>query len=132
METLQSLLKAYLNNSLNTDDFADQFIDYWNQIRVEQNKAIDESGIRKELDDLWQQYKAGELDEVTYGMQWTEALSKLEDVRIQPQSIVFSIGNEIYNLLTLHQESEHLDTQEIPTDETIRDNARSLLDTFDT
>jgi len=132
METLQSLLKAYLDNSLNTDDFAEQFIDYWNQIRIEQNKAIDESGIRTELDSLWQQYKAGDLDEVTYGMQWTEALSKLEGVRIQPQSIVFSIGNEIYNQLTLHQESEHLDTQEIPTGETIRETARSLLDTFDT
>jgi len=131
MDTLRSLLQAYLDNSLTTDQFGDQFIDYWNEIRVEQNKAIDQSGIRGDLDTLWQKYKAGDMDEVTYGMQWTETLSQLKGIRISPKSIIYTLGNEIYNQVTLHKESDHLDTQEIPTESEIRKNAESLLDTID-
>lgn len=131
MDTLHAMLNAYLENTLTTDDFADQFIDIWNDIRLEQNKAIEKSGIRETLDELWEQYKTGDLDEVAYGMQWTDALSNLKNVRILPQSIVFTIGNEIYNLLTLYKESEHLDTQEIPTDEALYEQAQYLLGLID-
>jgi hypothetical protein len=128
MDTLHAMLNAYLGNSLTTDEFADQFIEHWNDIRVEQNKAIDDSGMREKLDVLWKQYKAGDMDEVAYGMRWTDTLSKLKNVRILPQSIVFTIGNEIYNHLTLYKESEQLDTQEIPTDEALREQVKQLLD----
>jgi hypothetical protein len=128
MDTLQAMLNAYLQNTLTTDDFARQFIDLWNDIRVEQNKAIESSGFRSTLDDLWTQYKAGDLDEVTYGMKWTETLSKLKNVRIPPQSIIFTMGNEIYNLLILQKESEHLDTQEIPTEGALQTQCQDLLD----
>ena len=131
MDTLHAMLNAYLENSLTIDEFADHFIEYWNDIRVEQNKAIDEFGLRGTLDALWRQYKAGDIDEVSYGMQWTDTLSKLKNVRILPQSFVFTIGNEIYNLLTLHKESEHLDIQEVPTDEALREQVQQLLDLID-
>lgn len=131
MDTLRAMLNAYLTNSLTTDDFADHFIEYWNGIRIEQNQAIEEFGVRETLDELWQQYRSGEIDEITYGMQWTGALSKLKNVRILPQSFVFTIGNKIYNLLTLLKESDHLDTQEIPTDEAFREEAQRLLDLID-
>lgn len=131
MDTLRAMLSAYLQHSLIMDDFADQFIDAWNDIRLEQNKAIESSGIRSTLDNLWAQYKAGELDEVDYGMQWTATLNTLENVRILPQSIVFTIGNEIYNLLILYKESDHLSTQEIPTEDVIRAQSQHLLETID-
>jgi len=131
VDTLQALLSAYLHQSLTTDDFADQFIEQWNDIRLEQNKAIDSAGIRSTLDNLWSEYKAGDLDEVTYGMKWTEALNTLENVRILPQSIVFTLGNDIYSQLILLKESEHLEAQEIPTDEALREHCQNLLDTFD-
>ncbi len=131
MDTLRSLLKAYLDNTITTDDFADQFIEFWNEIRIEQNKAIDASGIREELDKLWKQYKDGDLDEVTYGMKWTETLTKVNNVRIAPQSIVYTLGNDIYNQVTLYQELEHLDTQEIPKETAIQANVKSLQDAID-
>ena len=95
MDTLHAMLNAYLTNSLTTDDFADQFIEHWNGIRIEQNQAIEEFGVRDTLDELWQQYRSGEIDEITYGMQWTDTLSKLKNVRILPQSFIFTIGNKI-------------------------------------
>jgi len=125
------MLSAYLQNSLTTDDFAEQFIEAWNDIRLEQNKAIESAGIRSTLDDLWTQYKAGDLDEITYGMKWTETLSQLENVRILPQSIVFTMGNEIYNLLILFKEREYLDTQEVPTEEALRTQCKTLLESID-
>ena len=131
MDTLQSLLKAYLDNTITTDDFANQFIEFWNEIRIEQNKAIDESGIREELDKLWKQYKDGDLDEVTYGIKWTETLTTVDHVRIAPQSIVYTLGNDIYNQVTLYQELEHLDTQEIPKEAAIQANVKSLQDAID-
>lgn len=132
MDTLQSLLKAYLDKSLSTDEFADQFIDFWNEIRIAQNKAIETSGVRAELDDLWKQYKAGEMDEITYGMKWTETLTKIDSFQISPQSIVYTIGNDLYNQLTLYKESEHLDTEEIPTETAIQANVDSLQDAIET
>ncbi len=131
MDTLQAMLSAYLQQSLTTDDFAEQYIEYWNDIRLEQHKAIDTAGIRSALDNLWSQYKAGDLDEVSYGMQWTETLNTLENVRIPPQSILFAMGNEIYSLLILLKESEHLETQEIPSEAILREHSQNLLDTMD-
>lgn|GEM_PF-1759932 len=131
MDILHPMLSAYLQNSLTTDDFAEQFIEAWNDIRLEQNKAIESAGIRSTLDDLWTQYKAGDLDEITYGMKWTETLSQLENVRILPQSIVFTMGNEIYNLLILFKEREYLDTQEVPTEEALRTQCKTLLESID-
>jgi len=131
VDILHPMLSAYLQNSLTTDDFAEQFIEAWNDIRLEQNKAIESAGIRSTLDDLWTQYKAGDLDEITYGMKWTETLSQLENVRILPQSIVFTMGNEIYNLLILFKEREYLDTQEVPTEEALRTQCKTLLESID-
>lgn len=131
MDTLQAMLSAYIQQSLTSDDFAEQFIEYWNDIRLEQNRAIDSAGIRSTLDTLWSQYKTGDLDEISYGMQWTETLNTLENVRILPQSIIFTMGNEIYSLLILIKESEHLEPQEIPDEETIRAHCQNLLDTMD-
>lgn len=130
MNTLKAMLQAYLANSMSTEEFTEQFISFWNEIRVEQNKAIESSGIRSELDALWSDYKAGNLDEVTYGMRWTEALNKLENVRIMPQSIVASLGNDVYNYLTLYSESEHIDTQEVPTEAIIRETSQNLLESI--
>ena len=130
MDTLGDMLSAYLQNSLTTDDFADQFIEVWNEIRLEQNKAIETAGIRSTLDDLWAQYKAGDLDEITYGMQWTETLNTLKNLSILPQSIVFTLGNEVYNLLILYKESEYLDSEEIPTEEDIRTQSQHLLNSI--
>ena len=133
MTTLHALLKAYLDQSLSLDEFSKQFIEYWNEIRVEQNKAINDSGIRETLDSLWKKYKSGMMDEVDYGMQWTEILTTLpEDVRILPQSIVFSLGNELYSQLIMHQEGDdHLDAEDIPTEESIEEHTRSLLDSIE-
>lgn len=133
MDTLWSLLSAFQGKSISIKEFSEQFIDYWNDVRVEQNKAIDAAGIRDELDDLWSKYKAGEMNEVTYGMQWTELLARLpEDIRIPPHSIVYSLGNELYSILIMYQESEHLDTAEIPTIESIQEDCQILLDAIDT
>lgn len=131
MNTLQTLVHAYIENSLSTDDYAEQFINFWNEVRIEQNKAIDEANIRQDLDNLWQQYRSGELDEVTYGMQWTEVLNQLTSIEIPPQSIIYTMGNEVYSLLVMYKESEHLEDQDIPTQGTIKEHSKNLLDALD-
>lgn len=133
MDTLWSLLSAFEGKSLPVEKFSEQFIDYWNDVRAEQNKAINSAGIRGELDDLWSKYKSGGMNEVTYGMQWTELLARLpEDIRIPPHSILYTLGNELYSMLIMYQESDHLDTEEIPTLESIQLKCQVLLDAIDT
>lgn len=132
MDTLRAMLNAYLDNSLDAEEFSKQFIDYWNDIRAEQNRAIDEAGIRNTLNDLWKQYKASEMDEIAYGMEWTTTLSKLPSgIRILPQSIVYAIGNELYSILIMLQEEEHLETQDLPSLDSIREYSQILIDTIE-
>lgn len=132
MDTLRAMLHAYLDQSLDAEQFSTQFIEYWNEIRVEQNKAIDEAGIRDKLNDLWKKYKAGEMDEITYGMEWTTILTHLPStVRVPPQSIVYAIGNELYSILIMLLEEEHLETQDVPSLDSIREYSQILIDAVD-
>lgn len=132
MDTLQAMLSAHLDNSLDAEAFSNQFIDYWNVIRAEQNKAIDEAGIRDTLNNLWKQYKAGDMDEVAYGMEWTTTLTKLPPtIRILPQSILYAIGNELYTILIMLQEEEHLETQDVPSLDSVREYCQILIDTIE-
>ena len=128
METLISLLQAYLDKTFDLDTFAKQFIEYWNDIRIEQNKAIHEQGIRPQLDVLWKQYQDDILDEHRYAEQWHLIIAQVKDVRIAPHSVIDTAGNELYNKLILYQESEHLEEDEIPTPLEILTKSKEVLE----
>ena len=130
MERLRLLLNAFLEGSLTIEEFSNQFIQFWNEIRIDQNKAIEQSGKRDTLDELWTQYRSGNLDGVTYGMKWTETLSDLQGLQIAPTSIVNTIGDEVYHLVMLQKEAQQFETEKAPPVETIREQVRQLLDTI--
>lgn len=128
METLKSLLQAHINKTLDLETFAGQFIDYWNDIRVEQNKAIHEQGIRPQLDILWKQYQDDVIDEASYAEQWHLIVEQVHGVRVTPHSSVDNAGNELYNKLILFQESENLHEDEVPTPLEILTKCKDVLD----
>lgn len=131
MQSLKSLLNNFLENTISFEAFTQQYLDFWQEVREEQQATIDEQGYRPILNDLWQQYRSGAIDEVDYGMQWTEVMQKISNVRIPLHSIVNSICTDLYNKLTLYLESKLVDIEEVPTIEELREICDYLASTID-
>lgn len=77
MAEIIELIKAFLAHTISADDFAMQYLNWWNQVRIEQDKAINDAGLHDAFINLGNQFDSNLINLKTYKIRWRQLVDKV-------------------------------------------------------
>jgi hypothetical protein len=77
MAEIIALIKAFLAHTISADDFAMWYLKWWNEIREEQDKAVNEAGLRDSFISLGNQFDSKSINLKTYETRWQHLVDKV-------------------------------------------------------
>jgi hypothetical protein len=82
MQTLQDMMRNFLDGHMDVDDFVAQYMQGWRQVREEQNAALEAQGLSGALRDLTHRLSGGHLNTEAYQQQWEALVAQVSGLSV--------------------------------------------------